>query len=137
MTIRARYKIEVGISSTTAEENDLGNHLWEVVSDAASEGGSRRTALAALATDVELSMAEIAAANLVVVRVQAVDPNDALPEITIKRNTTGNEAIEVGPINGAKEAYLLMTMTTGLTALFASNPSASVAVNVTVVAAGD
>lgn len=136
MTVRARYQLEVGISSTTAEDRDLGNHLWETVTDTQADGGSRRTTLAAGATDVELSMCEVGVARVVALRTVAVDPNQTPEEITVKRNTVGNEAIEVGPPTGSKEGYLLLTSQTGITALFASNPG-TVDMYVTVVAAGD
>jgi hypothetical protein len=81
-------------------------------------------------------MAEIAVARFVAIRTTAVDPNDDPVEITIKRNTVLNEAIEVGPVPDTKEGYLLLTSSTGITAIFASNPG-TVDMNVTLVAAGD
>ena len=136
MPVRARYQIEASVSSTSAEDKDLGNHLWESVADSQNEGGSRKTKLAAGATDVELSMCEVGTARLVAIRTQASDPNNDPVEITIKRNTTGNEAIEVGPVPGTKEGYMLLTTGTGITALFATN-AGSVDMDVTVMAAGD
>ena len=136
MTVRARYKIEAGISSTSAEDRDLGNHLFESLADQENEGGSRKTRLPAAAVDQELTMCDIATARLLIVRTVAADVNDTPVEITVKRNTVGNEAIEVGPLPGTKEGYLLLTTVTGITALFASNPGA-VDMDVTIIVAGD
>jgi hypothetical protein len=136
VSIRARYKLEIGISSTSAEDRDLGNHLWEVIADSPTEGGSRRTKLPAGSVDVELSMADIAVARFLAIRTEAVDPNQDPVAITIKRNTVGNEAIEIAPVPDTKEGYLLLTTSTGLTAIFASNPG-TVDMNVTCVVGGD
>ncbi len=135
MAVRVRYKLEVYVSSTTAEEKDLGNHSYLVISDGAADGGSRKVTLAAGATDVLVSMNQISTAKLIAIKTNTVSPNDTLPTIEIKKNTVGNEVTEIVPLSGATQAHMLLS-TDSVTALYASNPG-SVAVELTVIIAGD
>ena len=135
MTVRVRYRIEASVSSTTAEERDLGNVVYEVVNDTMGEGGVRKTTLAPAASDVSLALADVASARFVVVRTNTVDATATLGIIEVKKNTVGNEIHEIVPLPGATEAHMVWA-TQDITALFASNPG-TVAVEITVMSAGD
>jgi hypothetical protein len=136
MTVRVVYTIAVAISSTSAGEKDLGNPSFKVTCDTQGEGGAQKTTLAAGATDVALSLGNISSAKFLLIKTNSKDPTLALPVISIKKDSTGGEALPVAPLSGAKEAHMLLT-TSGITALYATNPSSTVAVEVTVLAAGD
>jgi hypothetical protein len=132
---RIRYSIQASVSSTSAEEKDLGNVSYEVVNDDPGEGGVRKTLLAAGATDVSVMMTEISAARFILIKTSAHDPTDTLGAITIKKNAIGGEAITVEPLPGATEAHLLLS-TSGITDLFATN-ALTVDVDIIVMAVGD
>ena len=135
MPVRIRYKMEVGISSTSAEDKDLGNGIYEAVTDDFGEGGVRKFTLAASTTDLALDVGNVATARFVAIRSNAKDPTQNPVEITVKRNTVGNEAIPVTPMDSTKEGHFLLS-TSGLTALFASNAGA-VDMELTVFLSGD
>jgi len=135
MSVRIRYKIEASVSSTSAEERDLGNVAYEVVDDDSGEGGVRKTLLAAGATDVSVMLAEISTARFVLIKTNSKDPTDTLGAITVKKNIIGGEAITVEPLPGATSAHLLMA-TSGITDLFATN-AGTVDAEITVMAVGD
>lgn len=135
MAVRVRYKIEVAVSSTTAEDKDLGNHNYLVIADGAADGGSRKITLTAGVADVLISMNEISEAKFILVRTNALNANDTPGTIQVKKNSTGGEVIDVVPMSGSAGGHLLLS-TDSVTALYASNPG-SVAMEVTVVIAGD
>ena len=135
MSVRIRYQIEASVSSTSAEEKDLGNVAYEVVDDDSGEGGVRKTLLAAGATDVSVMLTEISAARFVLIKTNTKTSTDTLTAITIKKNAIGGEAITVEPLPGATSAHLLMS-TSGITDLFATN-AGTVDIEITVMAVGD
>ena len=135
MSVRVRYKLETAVSSTTAEEKDLGNRRYEVVSDGLNEGGSWKTRLLAGATDVNLSLRDVSSARLLVVSTNTVDPNELPGTIQIKRNSTGGEVIEIVPLPSSKQGHFMIT-TQGLTAIYASNPG-TVNMEIVLAVAGD
>ena len=135
MTVRVRYKIQAYVSSTTAEEKDLGNQSWEIVTDTIGEGGGRKMTLAASTTDAVVELGNLAVAKLLVIRTSATDPTMTPNAITFKRGTTGGEAIVVQPLGDAKEGHLLLS-TDSLTALFATN-AGTASMDLTIIAVGD
>lgn len=135
MTVRTRYKITAAISSTTAEERDLGNVTWEIANDIQNEGGAWKSVLAAGSSDILLNMGNVATARFVLIRINAKDPTQTPNEVVIKLNSTGGEEITIKPLEGAAEGHFLIA-TDAVTALYASNPGATV-MEVTVVASGD
>jgi hypothetical protein len=135
MSVRVRYQVTLSISSTSAEERDLGNVKWEIVTDKQGEGGSWKTLLEAGVTDVQIPMDSIADVRLIAIRTNAKDPNQLPNEIRIRRNLIGAEELPVVPLSDAKEGHFLLS-TEGLTALFASNPG-SVDMEITLLAVGD
>jgi len=135
MSVRIRYRIEASVSSTSAEEKDLGNIACEVVDDDSGEGGVRKTLLAAGATDVSVMLNEISDARFVLIRTNAKDPTETLGAIDIKKNAIGGEVTTIDPLPGATEAHLVM-VSSGITDLFATN-SGTVDTYITVMAVGD
>lgn len=135
MPVRVRAKVDTAISSTTTEEKDLGNKKYEVVSDGLGEGGTWKTKVAASTTDLEVTLRDVAAASLLAISTNSVDPNQTAGTISIKRNTVGNEAIDITPLPGTSQGLFLIT-TNGLTALFVSN-SGTVDMELIITVAGD
>jgi len=135
MTVRIRYKIDISVSSTSAEEKDLGNVAYEVLHDASGEGGSRKMLLEGGAVDELIGLNQITTTRFVLIRTSSKDPTLALGLIEIKLNSPTGEVIEVAPLPGASEAHLLL-VSSGLTEIYASNPGTS-DVDVIVVAVGD
>lgn len=135
MAVRIRYKITTFVSSTTAEDKDLANQNWEIVTDTQGEGGSWKSTLLAGDTDIAINLGNLAVARAIIIRTTSKDPTQTPNMIVFKRETTGGEAINVLPLGDAKEGHLVLS-TDSLTALFASNPG-GVPMEVTVIAVGD
>lgn len=136
MSVRVRYKITAFVSSTTAEEKDLANQSWEVVTDTQGEGGSWKSTLQPGDTDIPIALGNLAVAKVLIIRTTAKDPTQTPSPITFKRETTGGEAIVVQPVGDAREGHLLLA-TDSLTALFATNLIGGNDMDVVVVAVGD
>jgi hypothetical protein len=135
MAIRIRYSISIAVSSSSAEDKDLGNAKYEVVTDLPSMGGGWKTLVPANATDIQLRMDNLANVQFLLLRTNVKDPTLDPVSLTFKRNTTGGEAIVIKPLGDAKEGHLAMS-TTGLTALYATN-SSTTDMEVTLFVAGD
>ena len=135
MTVRVRYGLSGAISSSTAENKDLGNGVFEVIDDTQGEGGSRKITLPASATDVSIGMCDIADAKFFMLRATPKDPNDDCHEVKIRFNLITADEISIKPLGTGKEAYILLT-TTGVTALFATNTGAT-DMSLTLFIAGD
>lgn len=135
MPVRVRYKLESSISSTTAEEKDLGNGKFEILTDALGEGGVRKTLLVAAATDVALDIGNVAAINYILIRTNPKDPTDTPAAVELKKSGTGGEVISIEPLGTSKEGHFLLS-TSGVTSLHASNPG-SVDMEVTLFVCGD
>lgn len=135
MPVRVRVGTAVSISSTSAEERDLGNKNYEVLSDSLGEGGTWKTKILAATSDVEVSLRDVADASLLAISTNAVNSNQTAGSITLKRNTVGNEEIEIVPLAGTARGLFLIT-TTGLTAIFVSN-AGTVDMEITLTVAGD
>ncbi len=133
-TIRVIWSI--GISSSTAEENDLGKGKQEFVNSASNEGGTWLTQLATSATDVQLNLGNLASVKFLAIKTKAHDPTQTPSAITIKRNSNVGEAQTIDILTGGKEG-IYMISTTGLTAVYATNLSGSVPMDVIVYAIGD
>lgn len=134
MAVRVRYKLETTVSSTSAEERDLGNVKWEVVTDEEAKGGTWKTLLPAGSTDVQLRIDNITTIQLLIIRTNPKNPNDAPSAISIKRNGAGNEAILIKPIGSSTEGHFLIS-TDSLTSIFATN-SGSTDMELTICATG-
>ena len=135
MSVRVRFSIEASVSSTSAEEKDLGNLAMEVVNDTQGEGGVRKTTLAPGATDVSVMLTEVTSATFVLIRTNAKDPTETLTAITIKLDDVGSDPITLTPLSGSTEAHMLL-VASGITDIFASN-AGSINIEITVMAVGD
>jgi hypothetical protein len=134
MGVRVRYSLAASVSSTTAEERDLGNVRWEIVTDQEAKGGTWKTLLPAVSVDVQLQIDNISTIQLLIIRTNAKDPNQAPNAITIKRNSTLAEAIIIKPLGDALEGHFIIS-TDSLTSIYASNAGPT-DMEVTIVAAG-
>ena len=135
MSVRLRYRIEVGLSSTNAEGNDLGHLISEVVADTQGKGGVFKTTIAVGGTNVQVCLDNIGHTCFLFLKTTTVDPTLALPPVTIRRNTNTAETIDMTPLDGAREAHLVL-LNSDLSALFVTNTGAA-AVELTVAMAGD
>lgn len=136
MSVRVRYKISAFVSSTTAEDKDLGNQQWEVMTDTQGEGGAWKSTLQPGDIDVKLNLGNLTTAQLVIIRTQPRDPTMPANAITLRRNTTLGEAFVVQALGDAKEGHFVLS-TDMLTALYATNPVGGTAMDIVVVATGD
>ena len=136
MAIRLRYTIESAISSDSNEAKDLGNVRFQLLTDVPSEGGTTKTTLAASATDVAIPFPNITNATYLLIRTTAKDPTQALPVVKIRLNSNVGEQISIAPISTGKEGHFLIS-SSGISALYATNMSSSVVVDLHVALAGD
>lgn len=136
MSVRVRYKITTFVSSTTAEDKDLANQNWEIVTDTQGEGGSWKSTIQPTDTDIQIRLGNLAIARVLLVRTTAKDPTQTPSAIVLKRNSTGGEAITVLPLGDAKEGHFVLS-TDSLTALYVSGDAGGVPMEITVIAAGD
>ena len=135
MSVRVRYKFEVAVSSTSAEERDLGNKKHEIVSDGLGEGGTWKTKVPGATTDLEVTLRDVSDAKLLAISTNSVDQNQDPVALDLKLNAIGADPITIQPLSGTKKGNLLLT-TTGLTALYLTN-SGSVDMEVIITVAGD
>lgn len=134
MSVRLRYKVTAAVSSSSAEENDLGNSKFEIVDDTPSEGGSWKTTVAPATTDV-IDLDNIASAKFLSLRFAPKDPTLTLTAVGVILN--GGPALQVQPLGAAKEAHFLIS-SAGITSLSLANTAVgAVAVDVTICVAGD
>lgn len=120
--IRLRYRLTVGMSSTDAEDKDLCNQDTEALIDTLGEGGSIKFTIPATTSDRLVQHPAVASAKFVYLRTSSKDPTQPPAEMTVKRNSTAGEAWPITPVDGKVGHFLLST--SGLTALYVSNPGA-------------
>jgi hypothetical protein len=104
------------------------------VCDALNEGFAGKTVVAAGATNVLIGLGNVASAKMLLLRALAHDPTEAPVELFFRRNSPTGEEISVKPLEGTKEAALLLTGT--ITALYVSNPG-TIVMDVILAVAGD
>ena len=120
MPLRIQQKLTSFISSSTAEERDIGNLEAKVyeTNNTLIEGSTRRYRVAAGATDVAIDLAGLASIQYMVVRTSAA--------ITLKLN--GTDSILIGILPGFTSGYLHLTAPSGgITSLTVSNAGAEAA----------
>lgn len=132
--MRLRYLQNCALSTTAADEKDLGNSMADTIVDTLGDGGTLRFRIPANTTNVNVQHPQVTTAGYVYLRAVAADPTLAPVELTVKRNGTGGDAWPLTPLDG-KQAHMQMS-TSGLTALYVSNPGV-VDMMVTVAMAGD
>lgn len=135
MSVRTRYALKAAISSTSAEDKDLGNVSYEVVNDDQGEGGSWKIKLDAGAVDERLYFPNVSSATFVLIRTTPNDPNDDPGTVNIRLNSVTGEEIPITPLQDSKEGLFVLT-TSAVTELYASVPG-GVAMDVTLTLAGD
>jgi hypothetical protein len=120
MPLRLQNKIISFISSTTAEERDIGNlepRTYEI-SDALNEGSTRKYRVADGVANQTIDLAGLASAQYVLIK--------ANRQITVRLNAT--DSIPLGIIEGFSYGYLLLTAPDGgITAMDVSNASGGTA----------
>lgn len=121
MTVRLRYKMYAAVSSSSAEENDLGNAKFEVVTDANNEGGIWKTTIAAGATET-IDLDNITTAKFLMLRFTPNDPTQLMTAVSVTLN--GTAVLPVYPTPDAKEALLVLT-SSGITSLTVANTDPS------------
>jgi hypothetical protein len=135
MSVRLRYKMTAAVSSNQAEENDLGNAKFEVVTDLTNEGGVWKTTVAALTT-ATLNLDDITTAKFLMLRFTPTDPTQTMTAVTVTLNGTA-VLPPVYPVPNAKEAMLMLT-SSGITAVTVANlDPASVKLDIIVGVSGD
>jgi len=133
--VRLTFEVLFSVSSTQADEKDLGNGEYSVRTDAAEEGGSWKTTVAAAASDLEIRLDNIANVIFLFLKLEPKEETDPIPEVTVKINDVANTPFTLKPPSDKKTGMMLLT-TDGLTALYVSNGGTE-DVKLTVVAAGD
>lgn len=134
MSVRLRYKLTAAVSSSSAEENDLGNAKFEVVTDSNDEGGIWKTTVAPSTTDT-IELDNITTAKFLMLRFTPTDPTQTMTQVAVTLN--GTATIPVYPAPNSKEAVLMLT-SSGITSLSVANTDpASVKLDVIVGVVGD
>jgi hypothetical protein len=98
MPVRVRYNITYSISSTPAEERDLANPQYEVVTDSQQDGGITKTLVAAGQQNVPLNILNLADAGFLVIRINSRDPTLPPNAIVIGINSPGEVQIATLPL---------------------------------------
>jgi len=133
--MRTRLKLSIAMSSTNAEDRDLGNGMYEVVTDSLEVGGSVKMTLVASEEGTLVYSAGSAASRIVVVRTTPRDPTQAAARVALHFNAPGNiDPVIVTPVGDAREG-LFAGMLDGVTSIYASNLD-DVDTHVTVFVAG-
>jgi hypothetical protein len=135
MPVRLTYATEFSISSTTADEKDLGNGNFKVITDDFGEGGTWKTLVSAGASDLQIVLDNVATARFLLLKSNPKLENDPAQSLDVKFNSVGNTPVPLKAPDSKKIAIMLLC-TDGLTALYVSN-AGSVDVELTVSVAGD
>lgn len=135
MSVRFTVTVAYAVSSTVADEKDLGKGQTTVKTDAQESGGSWKTLVPAASTDLEVNLDNISDAKFLLLKTNPRNENDPAQEITVKLNLVGADAIPITPFADKKIGFFLVT-TQGLSTIFVSN-AGTVDVELTVVVAGD
>lgn len=120
MPLRVQNKLVSFISSTTAEERDIGNiepRSFEI-SDTLNEGSTRRYRVADGATNQTIDLAGLTSAQYILIKSSRA--------VTIRINAT--DSIPIGIIDGFSYGYLLLSAGDGsVTSMDVSNSSGGTA----------
>lgn len=136
MSVRLRYKLSVAVSSTNAEDNDLGNTKFEVVADDNNEGGVWKTTVAAAAT-VTLNLDNITSAKFLFMRFTPKDPTLKMTALVLTLNGT-IVLPPIYPVGSTQDEAIFMISTSGISSVQIANTDASaVAVDIIIGTSGD
>lgn len=122
MSVRGRLKVQIAISSTTAEDRDLGNGSYEVVTDLPDDGGSWKIKLPASTVNLPVALGNVSSATFLGIRAVTLNPTDVPVDIILRKNSTSGEAWTISPINNQEGWFVSSTDT--ITSIFLSNPGA-------------
>ncbi len=120
MAVRVRYNITAAVSSTIAEERDLGNVNWSVVTDVEAKGGTWKTTLPSGTADLLLQIDNVATIQMLLIRTTPTDPTTLPNGVSFKRNSSVAESILILPLGDSKEGHFLIS-TDSLTSIYISN----------------
>jgi hypothetical protein len=133
--MRIRYSITVALSSTDAEDKDLGNRSYEVVADSPTwEGGIFKAIIPAAAVKhpVVLPVGGTTG-SMFVLRAKTTDPTLPLgivyPFDTAVAPAPPN-GLAMKPLPGALESHALLTSSGPSSALAVTNPGAEIELTV-------
>lgn len=135
MAVRLTFKAEFSVSSTIADERDLGNGEYQVRTDSMNEGGAWKTTVPDLSTDLEIRLDNISNVRFLFLRLTTREETDPAPAVAIKFNSTMTTAIPLASPDDRKVGMMMLT-TDGLSSLYVTNTS-GYAVELTVSVAGD
>lgn len=133
--IRTRYRLSIGLSSTTAEANDLGAPLYQAVEMADDEGGVTRIDIPKLTTDLEILFPYTTTARLIALQIFAKDETRTPVPISVKINSAGADPITVQALDTTPEGFLAWTGN-AVTSLFVSNADATTDMKMTITSSG-
>ena len=134
--MRLRLRVQAFVSTSTAEENDVANVDRGLVSDDFQEGGAVRVRVAGGATNLAVTLPSVASAGFVLIRTEAVDDTLAPVALEVKLNDPSADAITITPAGTDRRGFFLVT-TEGVSAIYLTNPSPTVAMYAHVVSVGD
>jgi hypothetical protein len=132
--VRVRYTIQSAISSTSAEERDLGNTNWQIVTDQEAKGGTWKTVVTAGTSGLQIQIDNISVIQLLIIRIVANNPNQPPNGIVLNFNSPTGPQVLVQPLGDAQEGHMVIS-TDSVTALYASNPGVT-DMAMTVIASG-
>lgn len=93
MPVRVRYNITFSISSTPAEERDLANPQYEIVTDTQEDGGISKTLVSPGQQNVPLNILNLSDAGFLVVRINSRDPTLPPNQVILGINNPGEVQI--------------------------------------------
>lgn len=134
MSVRVRYSVMCAISSTPAEERDLGNVNWQILTDMEMKGGTWKTVVPTGSSGLQLQIDNISTIQLLIIRTVANNQNQAPGPITLNLNSPSGPQLLIQPLGDAQEGHLVLS-TDGVTAVYASNAS-GVDMALTIIASG-
>ena len=120
MSIRVRYTVQSAISSTSAEERDLGNVYWQIVTDQETKGGTTKTVVPAGTVGLQIQIDNVSTIQYLAIRTVSNNPNAPPCPVSLYLNSSLAVPILITPLGDAQEGHLLMS-TDEVTAIYMSN----------------
>lgn len=134
--MRTRIQLKLGLSSDAFEHRDLGNMDVDIVGDDFGEGGVQKIRVAASATNLSVMHQSVASGKFVAIRTYTVDPTQVATPLTVRLNSPSGEPITINPVGTTKQGFFMLSAE-GLTGVYLSNPSSTVAMWAVVSTVGD
>lgn len=121
MPVSATLSLCASLSSTSAETKDLGHIERSDKVATYEEGGTFVDLLPAGAVNVPLSLGGLASCAVLILVTSPQDQNQAGSVVEVRRNLITAEPTPIQPIGQRKQGYYMVS-TSGLTAVYLSNP---------------